>query len=354
MGCAIGSGQPAIVDDAAADASFGPWRAEALKRQYLACIALPLKAGERTIGALSIYSARKGCFDPAETALLQELAAELSYGIQTLRTRVEKERVAEQLVLAKDAAECASRAKSEFLSRMSHELRTPLHWVLGYSQLLGSDPDEPLSPTQGESLKRIEDAGRQLLDMINEIIDFARLESGHLRIRVETVSFAPVAREAMEGAASAAEARQIRLQLGAGFEPDAQEMPVQADAERLRQVLDNLLSNAVKFNAPGGLVRLDLTGGGSPGRVRLSVTDTGAGLTPEQRHQLFRPFARLDANEREIDGTGVGLALGRRLMMLMGGEIGVDSTVGHGSTFWVELPRDGASAAAEPFPEVLG
>jgi len=353
IGRAIRSGEAVIVADATTDPGFEPWRAEALKRGYSAVIALPLKVGERVIGALAIYAGREACFDTGETALLKELAADLSYGIQTLRTRVERERVGEQLVLAKEAAESASHAKSDFLSRMSHELRTPLHWVLGYAQLLDSDTTEPLSAVQRESLQHIRDAGRRLLEMIGEIIDFTGLESGSLQARLERVSFAAIARKSVEMTMPVAEVRRIRLQLGSGFEPDADEMMVRADAERLRQVVVNLLSNAVKFNQPGGLVRLDLGEGAGPERVRLSVTDSGAGLTPDQQRQLFSPFARLDANEREIDGMGVGLALGKRLMMLMGGEIGVESVVGRGSTFWVELPRDGVSVDPDPVHELM-
>lgn len=248
------------------------------------------------------------------------------------------------LTQAKEEAERANRAKSDFLSRMSHELRTPLNAILGFAQLLESDPLHPLAAEQHDNVREILHGGRHLLEMINEILDLARIESGMLSVSLEEVAMEPVLEECRALASPLAEARGIRLNVQA----TAARKGARADRTRLKQVLINLLSNAVKYNREGGRITMACHGHGN--RVRLTVTDTGPGLSPEQQARLFQPFERLGADKAAIEGTGIGLALSRRLMELMQGEIGVDSTPGQGTTFWLELPAAQAEVRDGPLP----
>ncbi len=225
----------------------------------------------------------------------------------------------------------ASRAKSEFLSRMSHELRTPLNAILGFAQLLEMDH---LTAEQQESVGQILKAGRHLLDLINEVLDIARIEAGRLAVSIESVSVKEVIQEGLDLVAPLAVAREIQLKVEAAGLSDRF---IFVDRQRLKQVLLNLLSNAVKYNRPGGAVTLsyaEVQGG----RLRINVSDTGPGIPPDRLGQLFTPFERLGAEQTGIEGTGLGLALSKRLVEAMRGTLGVDSTVGRGSTFWVEFP----------------
>ena len=225
----------------------------------------------------------------------------------------------------------ASRAKSEFLSRMSHELRTPLNAILGFAQLLEMDH---LTSEQQESVAQILKAGRHLLDLINEVLDIARIEAGRLAVSIESVSVKEVIQEGLDLVAPLAVARDIQLKVEAAGLSDRF---IFVDRQRLKQVLLNLLSNAVKYNRPGGAVTLsyaEVEGG----RLRVNVSDTGLGIPPDRLGQLFTPFERLGAEQTGIEGTGLGLALSKRLVEAMRGTMGVDSTVGRGSTFWVEFP----------------
>jgi PAS domain S-box-containing protein len=245
----------------------------------------------------------------------------------------ERKLVEAELEGAVAIAEKANQAKSEFLSSMSHELRTPLSAILGFAQLMASAPVPP-SVSQQRSIEQILKAGWYLLDLINEILDLALIESGKLALCIESVSLAGVMRECEDIIESQARARDIRV----SFPRFDGECLIQADHTRVKQVVINLLSNAIKYNRAGGTVAVACTAG-AVGRVRVNIADTGAGLAPEQLAQLFQPFNRLGQAERAEEGTGIGLALSKRLVELMGGVIGVDSTVGKGSTFWIELKR---------------
>jgi len=260
---------------------------------------------------------------------------EIEYVIETGIDITERKTAELQLIQARDKAVQASRAKSEFLSRMSHELRTPLNAILGFSQLLESDSAAPLGRLQQESVTEIKHAGSHLLDLINEILDMSRIEAGRMQLTMDAVAVEPHLLANMALIQSMAEQERIILQL----DPVPADVEwVMADAMRLKQVLLNLLSNAVKYNHTGGHVRIhcQLT---SSNQVRISISDTGPGLSLEQQAILFQPFERLDADRRAIQGTGIGLALSKRLIELMGGSIGVDSEKGSGSTFWIELAR---------------
>jgi signal transduction histidine kinase len=228
-------------------------------------------------------------------------------------------------------ADTANRAKSEFLSSMSHELRTPLNAILGFAQLMESSTPPP-SPSQKQSLDHILNAGWYLLALINEILDLAVVESGKLALSLETVSLAGVLLECEAMLESQAQKRGIVVSY-----PDlGSQCFVKADQIRLKQVLVNLLSNAIKYNRAGGSVNLHCIKT-SPGRIRIDVEDTGDGLTPEQLTQLFQPFNRLGKEAGVEQGTGIGLVVSKRIVELMQGEIGVQSIVGKGSVFWIEL-----------------
>ena len=231
---------------------------------------------------------------------------------------------------AKLEAERSNRAKSVFLSRMSHDLRTPLNSILGFAQLLGSDG---LSSDQQRNARHIIDAGEHLLDLINEVLDIARIESGRLAISAEPVAAADVIRRANELIAPLAQRRHITIE---AVPPEAG-CYVRADHQRLMQVLVNLLSNAVKYNRHGGHIEVGCEGIGRE-TVRISVRDTGIGLRADQLELVFMPFERLDAAQSSIEGTGLGLALAKGLTEAMGGQIGVESRPQEGSTFWIELP----------------
>ncbi|HTZ09879.1 MAG TPA: ATP-binding protein [Acidimicrobiales bacterium] len=237
-------------------------------------------------------------------------------------------------------AERASEAKSEFLSRMSHELRTPLNAILGFAQLLELDE---LPPTQASSVDQIERAGHHLLSLINEVLDIARIEAGHLVLSTESVEVDDVLDEVTTLLSPVAETNGIALSVDVD---GARSLRVGADRQRLLQVLLNLGSNALKYNGRGGAVAFR-TGPGTEGTVRFEVHDTGPGIPLEQQDELFVPFSRLGAERSAVEGTGVGLALSKQLVEAMGGTIGVHSRPGHGSTFWVELDTV-ENVAAEP------
>jgi PAS domain S-box-containing protein len=244
-----------------------------------------------------------------------------------------------ELESAKFVAEKANLAKSDFLSSMSHELRTPLNAILGFAQLVESGSPSP-TDSQKRSIDQILQAGWYLLELINEILDLALIESGKLSLSLEPISLA-----------------EVMLECQAMIEPQAQrrgisvafphfEMPsfVQADRTRVKQIFINLLSNAIKYNKVGGTVVVEKITS-TPGRIRICVKDSGEGLSADKLAQLFQPFNRLGQEANAVEGTGIGLVTTKRLVELMKGVIGVESTVGVGSVFWIEL-----SLTAEPYP----
>ncbi len=263
------------------------------------------------------------------TAPLRDATGSI-YADMTIYEDITERKRAEELERAKEAAEAANRAKSEFLSRMSHELRTPLNAILGFAQLLQL---EAQAPEQRESVEHILKGGRHLLDLINEVLDISRIETGRLYLSPEPVPVGDLLREACDLIAPLATGRGIRVRLEAA----AADRHVDADRQRLKQVLLNLLANAVKYNRDGGAVTAACEA--APGdRLRIRVSDTGPGIPPALLERLFMPFDRLGAEQSGVEGTGLGLALTKRLVEAMGGAVGVESALGQGSTFWVELP----------------
>jgi PAS domain S-box-containing protein len=261
-----------------------------------------------------------------------------------------------ELKRARAAAEKANLAKSDFLSSMSHELRSPLNAILGFAQLIKSDSPPPTS-SQTESIDQILHGGWYLLELINEILDLAQIESGRLALSREPTSLTEVMFECQAMIEPQGQKRGLKMTFPVSDVPCF----VDADRTRLKQVLINLLSNAIKYNQPHGTVVVDVDRiKGTPERVRVSIKDSGAGLPPDMLLQLFQPFNRLGQERNAEEGTGIGLVMSKRLVELMGGEIGVESTVGFGSVFWFELnstaaPQlalDSAGPAANPETQV--
>ena len=261
----------------------------------------------------------------AEQALLDQRLQE-----QQAYTRSLVETNNAELKKARQVADKANRAKSEFLSSMSHELRTPLNAVLGFAQLMASDVPPPTQPQQ-RSIEQILKGGWYLLRLINEILDLAMIESGKVTMSEEAMSLLDVLQDCQAMIAPQAEKRGISMH----FPRCGKAFYVHADRTRVKQVMINLLSNAIKYNQSGGSVKVECTRHAD--RVRASVTDSGAGLNAEQMSQLFQPFNRLGQESSTEEGTGIGLVVTKQLVELMGGTIGVDSTVGVGTTFWVEF-----------------
>ncbi len=259
---------------------------------------------------------------------LQRLNAELEDRV--LRRTAELEQ-------ARDEAQQANRAKTGFLSNMSHELRTPMNAVMGFAHLLVTDPREPLSERQRGYAQNISRAGQHLMGLINELLDLARIEAGKLQIDPQAIDLLPLLADCHRLVALDAAEHGVLLVDFMVDDPARRGWVVLADPKRVVQVVVNLLSNAIKYNRRGGQVRLRLED--QDAQVRLVVQDTGRGLSAEQQARLFQPFERAGAEQSGIQGSGIGLALSRRIAELMGGELGLDSVQDQGSQFWLRLPR---------------
>ncbi len=252
----------------------------------------------------------------------------------------------QELQVALDEARSASRAKAEFMSRMSHELRTPLNAILGFSQVLLLRPD--LGSTQIDSVREILKAGKHLLELIDEVLDIARIDMGALRVSPEPVRLDDVVTQAIALVEPAARDRGIPVAQDIGAA-----VTVVADPLRLKQCLINLLSNAVKYNRPGGFVRIAASEQ-PDGRVRIEVEDGGLGIAADELVHLFLPFSRLERHRDRVDGIGIGLSITQRLVKLMNGQIGVRSQKGVGSVFWIELERAQPHAGSAAVPSAFG
>ncbi|MCL5424237.1 MAG: GAF domain-containing protein [Gammaproteobacteria bacterium] len=306
-------------------------------------LGVPIFSGERLIGMYAIANSKQ----PLNQALLdwlQPFTDTCALLINLYSQMAERELVMRDLAVARDQAETANRAKSEFLSSMSHELRTPLNAIIGFSQLLAKGRRDPLSEKQQRQIGQIEKSGQHLLNLINEILDLARIEAGHLTLSIETIAIANVINDACSTLEANIEAAGITL--------TRKLMPlncqVSADYTRTKQVMLNLLSNAIKYNSLRGTIHIAITQLNE--EVRISVTDSGKGIAAERQHELFEPFNRLGAEHEAVEGTGIGLAITRELIGRMQGRIGVDSTPGEGSTFWFTLPLAEPNALPEHVP----
>ena len=232
-----------------------------------------------------------------------------------------------------EEAERANHAKSEFLSRMSHELRTPLNAIIGFSEVIFYNSKEPLSSSQKKNLNHILKASQHLLELINDILDLSRIDSGKIRLSLESINLAQLINDLSNLVYPIAEKEKVQLNLSK-VDPD---ICVLGDKTRLKQSILNLLSNAIKYNRPSGQVSLKVTRL-PDNKVTIEVSDTGIGIPNENFDDLFKPFNRLGADRSEIEGTGIGLAITKKLVELMNGSIIVESEVGKGSQFIIEIP----------------
>ena len=248
---------------------------------------------------------------------------------QNIRLRIEADFREDALTAAKNEAEHANKAKSIFLSNMSHELRTPLNAIIGYTQLL--EHDESLKPNQQANIHEINTAGELLLELVNQILDLSSIEEGNLKISLEPVAVVDILQECTSLVQPLAQKKHVSLECVTDFRGH-----VMADHVRLKQVILNLLSNAIKYNRAHGTVKLGCHRSGD-NRVRIDVEDTGHGIAADKLDSLFDPFNRLEVNTKEIEGTGIGLTISRKLAEMMKGTLNVESEPGRGSTFWVEL-----------------
>ena len=297
-------------------------------------LGVPIEDDGEVIGMYAIANNGAG-YEHELVEWLQPFTATCSLLINLRRQLAERDRFTDALAQARDEAEEANKAKTRFLSAMSHELRTPLNSILGFAQLLENSQKNPLTEKQGRHVGQIRRSGQHLLELINEVLDLARVESGRIQLSTEDIDSGEALEEAMETLSTMADNQNISVSMIG----DRTRWPsVRADFTRLKQVLLNLLSNAIKYNRPEGQVLLHFETKGDT--AILHCEDTGIGIPDEKMNQLFEPFDRLGADQG-IEGTGIGLALTRRLIHAMEGQLQVESTANVGSDFQIHLPLAG-------------
>lgn len=328
IGTVTVTGQPMVVNDVSqSDLYF----ANPLLPETRAELAIPLKIGDRIIGALDIQSNQAGAFTPAELSVLQILADQIAVGIENARAYEISQKAYEEM-------KEVDRVKSQFLANMSHELRTPLNSIIGFSRVILKGIDGPINETQTQDLSAIYNSGQHLLHLINDILDLSKIEAGKMELQFSDVNLADMVNSAMSTAIGLVKDKSIKLT----HYVDPNLPNVRCDSTRVRQVLINFLSNAAKFTEEGSIaveVRPHLDEHGKP-EVIVTVTDTGPGIAEKDQHKLFQPFSQVDDSPtRKTGGTGLGLSICRSLIDMHGGRIGLlRSEVGVGSTFYFTLP----------------
>lgn len=316
---------------------------EYIKEEHIKSIAIiPMYYEDKVFGSINLASKKTMAIYTVLKNEMESIVSAIANTIMRIRFEDEirdlnasleikvKERT-EQLTRAKKEAESANVSKSEFLSRMSHELRTPLNGILGFAQLLVR---KETNPESSKRIKQIMHSGKHLLNLINEVLDIARIESGKLTLSMEPVELRGIITETLDIVSPLAKKRGVKLELE---DTAANKLFVKSDQQKLKQVLINLINNAIKYDREGGEVKVMITPKGD--NVRVSVRDTGIGIAEEEQHKLFEPFKRIGYEISEVEGTGLGLAVSKKLVGAMNGNIGVESELGVGSTFWIELPQ---------------
>ena len=323
--------EPVVVRDIVDESSYQSRVREVLVRHgYRSILAVPLLHDRRLLGGLVINRDTPGDFAPQVVELLKSFAAQSALAIQNARLFHALEHKGREL-------ESASRHKSEFLANMSHELRTPLNAILGFSELLSERIFGEINEKQAEYLTDIRESGRHLLALINDILDLSKIEAGRMELEVTDFDLPTAIENTLILVRERAERRGIALRR----DIDPSLGAFRADERKLKQVLLNLLSNALKFTPEGG--RIDVVALAQADGVRISVADTGVGIAPEDQSAVFEEFRQVGSAAKKVEGTGLGLAISRKFVELHGGRLGVESTIGKGSTFSFTLPRQGAA-----------
>jgi len=305
-------------------------------------VLVPLRSGSKLIGVLGVVPGPQ--FGDDERAALDQAAPNLAIACErasahsnTRRLTVEVRQTAKRLEQLNTDLDAAMKSKDQFLSNISHELRTPLNSIIGFTDLLLTEElGAPLSAQQRDFLETVARNGKQLLELINELLDLQRIAAGRMELKSEAFGLAELMAEAADTVHAQIQKHGHELVVTA----PPKSLRVQGDRGRVRQILLNLLSNAIKFTPDGGRITLAASAENGDDEAEIAVTDTGIGIAAEDQAKLFKEFSQLDASaSRKYEGTGLGLALSRRLVEMQGGEIGVESEVGKGSTFWFTLPQ---------------
>src|SRR5262249_1508650 len=296
-----------------------------LRAGFRALLAIPLLSEERIVGSLVVRRKDPGEFPQRTVDLLQTFGAQSVLAIQNARLFEEIARKSREL-------EIASQHKSQFVANMSHELRTPLAAILGYAELMQEGFYEPLGQKSLDALTRIRSNGKHLLGLINTVLDIAKIESGQFTLNMSEYAIESVVETVRAATESLAQNKKLTLTTTL-----AKSLPVGlGDEQRLTQVLLNLVGNAIKFTDAG---EVSIVAGARNGRFAVSVTDTGPGIPAEHQSRIFEQFQQVDSsNTRAKGGTGLGLAIAKQIVEMHGGRIWVESTVGKGSTFQMEIP----------------
>jgi signal transduction histidine kinase len=312
----------------------------------VAILSVPLILRGEAIGAIALHQVGfPRLWRPGEIGLVEEAAAELAIAISNARLYRSTEEASRELASKISELERANRLKAQFLANMSHELRTPLNSIIGFSEMLLLGAHGKISADQRDALETVARNGRHLLGLVNDILDLSKIDAGRMELHLAPTDLRRLVTDVLSGMDSMVQAKGHRVTLALGEEP----LYVIADEMRIRQVLFNLLSNSVKFTPPGGEITVHgerLAAGAESEMVFVSVADNGIGIAPDDLPRLFSEFTQLDASHaRRHEGTGLGLALSKRFVEMHGGRIGVESTRGAGSTFWIELPASGPRPA---------